>query len=165
LVRTYYGHEGGITCLQFAHDSLLTGSIDKTIRHWDLETGQTKSVLMHSSLLQNTQSDSLLYPYQTTDNTFDRVLSEPDLAGWDDSLRKSIVDSTLAPHIGSYVGGLHFWEHALAAGYGDGIIRLFDLRTSQCHRSFAEHTATVTTVTFDDSQLLSGSLDKSIKVG
>ena len=32
-------------------------------------------------------------------------------------------------NVGGAVGALQFWQHALAAGYGDGIVRLFDLRS------------------------------------
>ncbi|KAJ3356576.1 Mitochondrial fission protein [Kappamyces sp. JEL0680] len=165
LLKTYYGHEGGITCLQFHQGVLVTGSVDRSIRRWDMDTGKTISVLLSPSALENTHLDSILYPGKITNTTFDHVLSTPEQAGWSQDDEQSSSTPTLAPTMhGSHVGGLHFWEHALAAGYGDGVIRLFDMRIGQCHRSFAEHTSTVTTVTFDDYQLLSGSLDKTIKI-
>lgn len=188
LVKTFYGHSAGITCLEFQEGTLLTGSIDKTIRRFDMETGTTVSVLYASAPL-NDRVDSLLYPTTATttsffeqgshiqlaspssavssDYSFSQLLSNPDFAGWDESATHSIPTQsrTCTPHHQSaYVGGLHFWQHAVAAGYSDGIIRLYDLRSGVCHRSLVGHLQAVTTVTFDDYEIISGSHDKTIKV-
>ena len=37
--RTLLGHTGPITCLQFDEMHIATGSLDKTLRLWDLRTG------------------------------------------------------------------------------------------------------------------------------
>lgn len=152
LMRTYTGHSGGLSCMQFNLETrtLLTGSSDKTIRNWDLETGATVSVLYGSSPIENRADE----PYANEVS----FLSSPD---W------SVTDSShtlIQRPQGGHVGSLHFLGHALAAGYGDGLIRLFDLRSGQCHRTFVGHLGTVTTVTFDDNEIISGSLDKTIKV-
>ena len=168
LVKTFYGHDGGITCLQFEQGRLLTGSIDKTIRSFDMETGATLNVLYAFKPLDySSRVDPLLYPEtraDTASSTFSELFSNPDFVGWDEThAPKSANSSPNSIHCG-HVGGLHFYQHALAAGYGDGHIRLFDLRTGKCHRELAEHTSAVTTVTFDDNEIISGSLDKTIKV-
>jgi WD40 repeat protein len=69
-------------------------------------------------------------------------------------------------NIGGQIGALQFWQHALAAGYGDGIIRLFDLRSGQCNRIFdgfhqsfggLGHTDAITSLRFDEVNVITGS--------
>ena len=85
-----------------------------------------------------------------------------------------------------FVGGIQFWGYALASGTRDGCVRMWDskflvlinstccdcadqgwamtVRTGQAHRTLIGHTGPVTCVQFDEYHLVSGSLDKSIRV-
>jgi division protein 1 len=63
-----------------------------------------------------------------------------------------------------FVGGVQFWGYALVSGSGDGGVRMWDMRTGQAHRTLLGHTAPVTCVQFDENHIISGSLDKSIRV-
>ena len=83
------------------------------------------------------------------------------------------------------VGGVQFWGHALVSGSGDGLVRMwdskcfvvpffslrlhvlmkdFEVRTGQVHRTLAGHTAPVSCLQFDELHIMSGSLDKTIRV-
>lgn len=44
LVRTFYGHEGGVWALQYVGNTLVTGATDRTIRVWDIDTGICRHV-------------------------------------------------------------------------------------------------------------------------
>ncbi|KAI7875782.1 WD40 repeat-like protein [Lichtheimia hyalospora FSU 10163] len=44
LLRTFYGHEGGVWALQYVGNTLVTGATDRTIRVWDIDTGQCRHV-------------------------------------------------------------------------------------------------------------------------
>jgi division protein 1 len=44
------------------------------------------------------------------------------------------------------------------------MVRLWDLRSGQVHRSLVGHTGPVTCLQFDDVHLVTGSLDRSVRV-
>ena len=44
-VRTFEGHSGGISCVQFDGSRIVSGSHDKTIRVWNIKTNSKWSVL------------------------------------------------------------------------------------------------------------------------
>jgi division protein 1 len=152
LRNSYYGHTGGITCLQFKDNTLITGSVDKTLRQWDIETGVGVLILERDFEAKS--------PIYTEDEP--NPLSESVFHAWDSPSKTKNVYHPKNSSL--HVGGLHFWKHALAAGYGDGIIRLYDIRSGQCHRTLEGHKGAVTSVSFDDNTILSGSMDKTVKV-
>jgi hypothetical protein len=51
--NVFRGHEDQIGCLQFYHNCLISGSRDKTIKVWDLETAELVSVFVTSNLQFN----------------------------------------------------------------------------------------------------------------
>ncbi|KAI8816995.1 WD40-repeat-containing domain protein [Fimicolochytrium jonesii] len=165
-VHTYKGHTGGVGCLMFDDSWLVSGSADKTIRQWDRETGAEVAVLRSERWVDQDgmdRADRLLlgeFPPPATS-----VVAPPT------DLIRTNTSSVLPPragftlyNVGGHVGALQFWRHALAAGYGDGVIRLWDLRTGKCHRELHGHTGAVTTLKFDQSNVVSGSVDRTVKV-
>lgn len=63
-----------------------------------------------------------------------------------------------------FVGGVQFWGYALCSGSGDGGVRMWDMRTGQAHRTLIGHTGPVTSIQFDELHVVSGSLDRTIRV-
>ncbi|PHH87887.1 hypothetical protein CDD83_8278 [Cordyceps sp. RAO-2017] len=136
---TLEAHVDEVTALHFRGDVMVSGSADKTLRHWDLEKGrcvQTLDVMWAAAQAS------------ATSTTGD---------GW---------RSTGRPQAGSadFVGALQVFETALACGTADGMVRLWDLRSGQVHRSLVGHTAAVTCLQFDDVHLVTGSLDRSVRI-
>lgn len=66
--------------------------------------------------------------------------------------------------LGASVGALQFVGRALCSGTADGLIRLWDVRTGQSHRSLSGHTGPITSLAFDTTHLVSGSLDHTVRV-
>ena len=80
-----------------------------------------------------------------------------------------------------FVGGVQFWGYGLVSGSGDGAVRMWDskqfldpsfsqtlpsnctVRTGQAHRTLLGHTGPITCVQFDEINIMSGSLDKTIR--
>jgi division protein 1 len=132
-------HVDEVTALHFKGDTLISGSADKTLRQWDLVNGRCVQTL--DILWAATQSSS----------------SMPGDSNWRPSGR--LPDASA-----DFVGAVQCFDAALACGTADGMVRLWDLRSGQVHRSLVGHTGPVTCLQFDDVHLVTGSLDRSIRV-
>jgi division protein 1 len=137
---TLEAHVDEVTALHFRGDTLISGSADKTLRQWDLEKGrcvQTLDVMWAAAQASATMGSS--------EGT------------WRQTGR--VADSSA-----DFVGAVQVFDAALACGTADGMVRLWDLRSGQVHRSLVGHTGPVTCLQFDDVHLVTGSLDRSIRV-
>lgn len=133
-------HVDEITALHFRGDTLVSGSADKTLRQWDLVHGrcvQTLDVLWAAAQASATMNSNDVQ-WRSTGRL-------PDASA-------------------DFVGALQCFDAALACGTADGMVRLWDLRSGQVHRSLVGHTGPVTCLQFDDVHLITGSLDRSIRV-
>jgi mitochondrial division protein 1 len=137
---TLEAHVDEVTALHLRGDTLVSGSADKTLRQWDLVKGrcvQTLDVLWASAQATATM------------NTMD--------ASWKPTGRTADTNA-------DFVGAIQCFDAALACGTADGMVRLWDLRSGQVHRSLVGHTGPVTCLQFDDTHLVTGSIDRSIRV-
>ncbi|RPB05897.1 WD40 repeat-like protein [Choiromyces venosus 120613-1] len=133
-------HVDEVTALYFQGDTLVSGSADKTLRQWDLIKGRC---------------------VQTLDVLWAAAQSNMDEGKWRNGARSAGGVSGLE---GDFVGALQCFDAALACGTADGMVRLWDLRSGQVHRSLVGHTGPVTCLQFDDVHLVTGSLDRSIRI-
>lgn len=162
---TLRSHVGEITALHFRGDVLVSGSADKTLRQWDLEKGRCVQTLdvMWAAAQANAPST-----HQA--NAAGAVSASAAGAGgkaWRPTGRAvsgTMAASAAADASVDFVGALQVFEAALACGTADGMVRLWDLRSGQVHRSLVGHTGPVTCLQFDDVHLVTGSLDRSIRV-
>ena len=133
-------HVDEVTALHLRGDTLVSGSADKTLRQWDLSKGrciQTLDVLWAAA-----QASATLNPVD---------------ASWKPTGRTHDANA-------DFVGALQCFDAALACGTADGMVRLWDMRSGQVHRSLVGHTGPVTALQFDDTHLVTGSMDRSIRV-
>ena len=133
-------HLGEVTALHFRGDTLISGSADKTLRQWDLEKGRCVQTL-----------DVLWAAAQASA-----------ISGGDTQWRPT---GRLPDASADFVGAVQCFDAALACGTADGMVRLWDLRSGQVHRSLVGHTGPVTALQFDDVHMVTSSLDRSIRVG
>ncbi|KAJ7837177.1 WD40-repeat-containing domain protein [Mycena olivaceomarginata] len=155
--RVLEGHTKAVTALYFEDDCLVTGASDKTLRQWDLTTGQcvmTMDILWAISHPQRTPGGALpnamFSGAAASVGTF-AVPTPPYADGsWD--------------MYEDFVGGVQFWGYGLVSGSGDGAVRMWDMRTGQAHRTLLGHSAPVTCLQFDELHIASGSLDKTIRI-
>lgn len=124
-VRTLEGHTDGIMCLQFnetlSHPTfpvLITGSYDRTVRVWNLETGVELHCLKgHERAVRALQFDEA----KLITGSMDRTLKV-----WDWRSGKCI--RTLTGHSEGVVS-LNFDSNVLASGSVDSTIKVWNLRT------------------------------------
>ncbi|KAI1431890.1 mitochondrial division protein [Xylaria sp. CBS 124048] len=137
---TLQSHMDEITALHLRGDVLVSGSSDKTLRQWDLQKGRC---------------------VQTLDVMWAAAQASVSLGSGDSTWRQNPRQPSGAA---DFVGALQVFESALACGTADGMVRLWDLRSGQVHRSLVGHTGPVTCLQFDDMHIVTGSLDRSIRV-
>lgn len=143
--RVLEGHSRAVTALYFEDECLVTGASDKTLRQWDLTTGQC---VMTMDILW-----AISHPPSSTISA----------AGYDPySMSNSMAHHP--PSDEDFVGGVQFWGYGLVSGSGDGAVRMWDMRTGQAHRTLLGHTAPVTCLQFDELHIATGSLDKTLRL-
>ena len=124
-VRTFKGHTNAVMCLQFsetlshpAFPVLITGSCDRTIRVWNLETGVELHCLRgHTRAIRALQFDEVKLITSSMDYT---------LKVWD--WRRGKCIKTLSGHNEGVVC-LNFDSNVLASGSVDSTIKVWNLRT------------------------------------
>lgn len=124
-VRTLKGHTDGIMCLQFsetlsypAFPVIITGSYDRTVRVWNMETGVELSCLKgHTRAVRALQFDDFKLITGSMDHT---------LKVWD--WRRGQCIRTLRGHTDGVVC-LNFDSSVLASGSVDTTIKVWNLRT------------------------------------
>ncbi|SPO27634.1 related to CAF4 - CCR4 associated factor [Ustilago trichophora] len=183
-LKSLEGHSKSVTALYFDDNCLVTGASDKTLRQWDLNTGQcvlTMDILWAISNPTSSQAISQSefgFPESPSRKASSSAIlgpTRPDLSSRDsfsvlNNLSGAFAYPTPPYADGSwemyqdFVGGVQFWGYALASGSGDGGVRMWDMRTGQAHRTLLGHTAPVTCLQFDEHHIISGSLDKSMRI-
>ena len=145
-------HVAEVTALHLQGDTLVSGSADKTLRQWDLVKGrcvQTLDVLWAAA-----QASATINPVSgDSSNPMPSGSSQ-----WRNPGSRNLDASA------DFVGALQCFDAALACGTADGMVRLWDLRSGQVHRSLVGHTGAVTCLQFDETALVTGSADRSIRV-
>ncbi|KAK6411812.1 Mitochondrial fission protein [Oleoguttula sp. CCFEE 5521] len=153
---TLSSHVAEITALNFRGNTLVSGSADKTLRQWDLETGRCVQTL---DVLWAAAQASTINPSVNATPSTASTSGGKDAAGW---FRPTTGRLNTAE--ADFVGALQVFETALACGTADGMVRLWDLRSGMVHRSLVGHTGPVTALQFDDVFLVTGSADRSIRI-
>ncbi|CAG8970791.1 hypothetical protein HYALB_00001578 [Hymenoscyphus albidus] len=139
-VFTLEAHVDEVTALHFKGDTLISGSSDKTLRQWDLQKGRC---------------------VQTLDVMWAAAQASASMGSSEGAWRST---GKVADANADFVGAVQVFDAALACGTADGMVRLWDLRSGQVHRSLVGHTGPVTCLQFDDMHLVTGSLDRSIRI-
>jgi F-box/WD-40 domain protein MET30 len=155
-VLTLRGHTDGVMCVQF--DEILkiaiTGSFDKTVRVWDLETGQLRQTLTgHSRCVRALQFDDAKLVTGSMDHC---------LKIWNYQTGQCI--RTLEGHTGGVLS-LHFDSRIMASGSTDHTIRVWNFEVSECC-TLLGHTEWVNSVRIchKGTMLVSSSDDSTVRL-
>lgn len=140
-IHNFDAHVDEITALHFESDVLISGSQDRTIRQWDLNTGKCLQTL------------DLNFTNRGPSGGLSTIRSN--------NPRSSVLLTRNEPPV---IGALQCYDAALATGTKDGVVRLWDLRSGQVVRTLEGHTDAITGLQFDSVNLVTGSMDRSIRI-
>ncbi|KAF1946090.1 pre-mRNA-splicing factor prp46 [Clathrospora elynae] len=155
------GHMGWVrsVCLDPDNSFFATGAADRTIKLWDLASGQLKLTLTgHISAVRGL-AVSPRHPYLFSCGEDKMVKC------WD--LETNKVIRHYHGHLsGVYSLSLHPTLDVLATGGRDGVVRLWDMRTRTGIHVLSGHKGTIADVQCQeaDPQIISASLDSTIRL-
>jgi F-box/WD-40 domain protein MET30 len=153
-IKTFKGHSNGVTCLQFDHNILATGSYDATIKIWDIETGKVLRTLTgHTYGIRTLQFDDS----KLISGSFDKTIK---IWNW----HTGECLSTLQCHTEGVLS-VHFDGATLASGSVDRTVKIFNFDTKSTF-SLRGHTDWVNHVRIDSESrtVFSASDDLSIRL-
>ncbi|CAO3631477.1 unnamed protein product [Cunninghamella echinulata] len=154
-VRVLSGHTDGVMCVQFcdASNLIMTGSYDKTIKIWNLETGELIRTLEgHTRCVRALQFDEAKLVTGAMDNT---------VKIWNWHTGQCI--RTLEGHTGGVLS-LHFDCRLMVSGSTDHTIRVWNFQAGECC-TLTGHTEWVNSVRlYQKDMLISGSDDSTIRL-
>lgn len=161
LMRVISGHLGWVRSLAVEPDNMwfASGAGDRTIKIWDLASGNLKLTLTgHISSVRGL-AVSLRHPYLFSCGEDKMVKC------WD--LETNKVIRHYHGHLsGVYTLDLHPTLDVLATGGRDGVVRIWDMRTRSNIHVLSGHKGTVSDVKCQetDPQIISGSLDGTVRM-
>ncbi|KAF8906063.1 WD40-repeat-containing domain protein [Gymnopilus junonius] len=161
-IRTLNGHTEGVVCLNFDTNVLASGSVDSTIKVWNLRTGGAFTLRGHSDWVNAVQL------WDSNPGTRSASTEEPIFD----------VSSSAASSSGNMKASSQIDPgKMLFSASDDGVIKLWDLNLRTCIRQFVGHeceeeNADDSVVTLSQMEsptrkkpiLISGSLDNTIKL-
>ncbi|KAI8137644.1 WD40-repeat-containing domain protein [Fennellomyces sp. T-0311] len=146
-------HLEGIYCIQFDEDKIVSGSRDRTIKIWDMRTGECRRTLSaHSASVLCLQYDDRYIISGSSDKT---------MVQWDIETGKTI--RVLNGHSSSVLN-LRFSADRIVSSSKDHTIRVWDLNTGETLRVLRGHHAAVNAIQFKDSRIVSASGDRTVKM-
>lgn len=161
LMRVIAGHGGWVRCasVDVSNEWFVTGSADRTLKVWDLASGQLKLTLPGHVASVRAVVVSPRHPYLFS------ASEDKEIKCWD--LEYNRVIRNYHGHLSAvYSLSLHPTMDILVSGGRDSSVRVWDMRTKKQIHLMAGHTDTVHVVETQDAepQVISGSADSHVRL-
>ncbi len=161
LANTLTGHSNAIWCVAFSPNdqTLVSGSADKTIKVWNLDTGQMRRTLVgHSDIVRSVT-------FRPNGQVLVSGSGDKTIKIWNVQTGKLI--RTLTGHSGPvWSVAISHDGQTLVSGSEDKTIKIWNLSTGKLIRTLIGHSSRVFSIALssDGQILISGSKDKTIKI-
>lgn len=192
LMKTLYGHNGGVWAMKFYNNTLASGSTDRSVRIWNIEKGVCTHIFRgHTSTVRcleiiepqqigtDEEGNPIIYPETPLLITGSR---DATLYVWklpvsnpDDEVPESPIDldasdnpnfvTILKGHTAS-VRAVTGFANILISGSYDSTARVWDLRTGECKWILSGHTDRIYSCVYDikRNRCFTGSVDNSVRI-
>ena len=191
----FYGHGGPVwTCCESANNTLISGSHDKTLKIWNMNTGQCQFTMRghnnwisaidcNSAVIVSADWDStvkcwdlethnVLHNLQFNDIVFALNPSQDSLVLGMKSHSLELWDLARTRRVLSCIGHLKavnavkMQEQVVLSASSDSLVKVWDCRSGECVGNLTGHTNKVFCLDFDSRlmRVVSGGYDKSVLV-
>lgn len=174
FIKTFYGHEEAVSCVQFDETRIVAGSAAGTIKVWNISESISSSSTMTQSALMpylNLNGHSGTIRCLHLDGQLNRLFSgsaDHSIKAWDLSnygldWSRVTCKMTFLGHTDT-VRCLQVDGVILISGSYDNTLKIWDLKTGECTNTLRGHTDSVLCLQFDTEKIISGSADRTIRV-
>lgn len=162
VIRTFCGHNAGISCVQFDDQRIVSGSSDSTIRVWDINSLDLYPV---GSMALTGHSDTVRC-LQLNRSRLASGSNDRSIKVWDLSVSRTWASiacrRTMIGHSHS-VRCLQMGDEYLISGSYDRTLKIWSVETGADVKTYIGHAGPVLCLQSDDRIVISGSSDCSIK--
>jgi WD40 repeat protein len=168
LDRTFKAHKGWVTAVAFSPDGLrlATGSWDRTLKFWEVSTGEQLGAVANDMKEVQTLAFSRDGHWLATENSSDTTSLRDPLTGHE--IRTLPSDKTLGPLGSNWVYSIAFSPDGrwLASAIDDKTVRIWDVNTGQKVRDLTGLRRAVVYIAFspDGRFLATGDDPKNIRI-
>ena len=156
-VRTFEGHSGGISCVQFDGQRIVSGSHDKTIKVWNVKTnspwsvmtlaghsGEVRCLHLEGNRLVSGSTDLTIKVWDlSTTSSWSSIACRVTMVGHTDTVRCVQMDQA---------------RDLVISGSYDTSLKLWELKTGNCVRSLRGHQGPVLAIQVRSSAVIQDSL-------
>lgn len=174
FIKTFYGHEEAVSCVQFDETRIVAGSAAGIIKVWNISESisssstMTQSALMpylnlfgHSGTIRCLHLDGQLN--RLFSGSADHTIKAWDLSNYGLDWSRVTCKMTFLGHTDT-VRCLQVDGIILISGSYDNTLKIWDLKTGECTNTLRGHTDSVLCLQFDNEKIISGSADRTIRL-
>lgn len=176
------GHDQSVLCLQFdePEDIIISGGSDSFVIIWKFSTGEIlrKMTTAHDESVLNLRFDDQYLITCSRDKTIkiwnrrriapdDPIIPDGTRSSFQNDGVKVVEPYTLLQKLvghGAAVNAIQIHGDKIVSASGDRTIRLWDINSGRCLKTYSGHTKGIACVQYDGRRIISGSSDNTVRI-